>query len=254
MSAPIARAEESNFACDDEPARWLATCLPGGVHSTLSPIDCDDSALLEEERKAVRRARPGRRHEFATGRRCAREALTMLGEGGVPLSAPVLMPNAHRSVDWPAGIVGSISHSDELCVAAVAEASTIAALGVDLEPRLPLEENLWTEIALPAELRAAGIPDTVARGEFAKLVFSAKESVFKCVHPTWKQWLDFQDVTLSVHFESESTGAFRAALSQRALERAAGPPELRGRFALSPSCIFTAAWIDGRGAEGSALR
>ena len=246
----MALAEEA----DDPPARWLATCLPGGVHSAISPIDFDDSALLEEERKVVQRARPGRKREFATGRRCAREALAMLGETGVPLSAPVLMPNTHRAVDWPAGVVGSISHSDQLCIASVAEASTIAALGIDLEPRLALEEDLWSEIGLPAELHAARIPTTVPRGEFAKLIFSAKESVFKCVHPLWKQWLDFKDVTLSVHFESGNKGAFRAVLSEGALERTAGPPELRGRFALSQSCIFTAAWIHDRGALDSALR
>ncbi|MGW1719875.1 hypothetical protein [Streptomyces sp. NPDC002156] len=52
---------------------------------------------------------PSRRHEFATVRRCAREALAALGLQPVPI-----LPDRHGAPHWPATLLGSLTHCRRL--------------------------------------------------------------------------------------------------------------------------------------------
>ncbi|MEZ4239751.1 MAG: 4'-phosphopantetheinyl transferase superfamily protein [Myxococcota bacterium] len=75
----------------------------------------------------------------------------------------------------PPGVVGSLSHSRDLAVAALGRASDHRALGLDIELDTPLDPGLWDAIATPPE-RAAW-PDPA--GHAPKRLFSVKESAFK---------------------------------------------------------------------------
>ncbi len=93
---------------------------------------------------------------------------------------------------WPEGIVGSISHDPCIAVAAAARERDFAALGIDVEPSEPLPPDLLDLIATPRE-RAEVAENSLE----ARLLFAAKEAVYKAVYPLDRTFLDFQDVEVN---------------------------------------------------------
>jgi len=170
-------------------------------------LDGEAEPLWPAERAAVAQAVPRRQREFAAGRACARRLLERLG-----LPPAAVPANADRSPIWPAGAIGSIAHDASICVVAVAKAGPLLSLGVDVEPDAPLEDELWPTVCSPRELAALLRRPGPERGAAARLVFSAKESVYKCLHPLLRIPLRFHDVEL----ELASDGGFRARLCGRA--------------------------------------
>jgi len=170
----------------------------------------DEEALLPEERRLVARAVAGRRSEFATGRACARALLAELG-----LAAGPLLRDADRVPLWPAGAVGSISHTrgrpadaeGSLCVVAVAPAAEVAAVGVDVEPDRELEPELWPRIATRRELAwLSGQPEG-ERGRLVRALFGVKECVYKAAFPRRRERWGFHDVEVEL---DPATSGFRA--------------------------------------------
>jgi enterobactin synthetase component D / holo-[acyl-carrier protein] synthase len=75
-------------------------------------------------------------------------------------------------------------------------------------------------------------------GTWAKVLFSAKEAVHKCLYPTIRLTLHFLDVTITL---DRPTGRFAVAPARA---RAATLSELRrleGRFVVTPSHVLSAA-------------
>lgn len=179
------------------------------------------------------RATPARIAEFAAGRWCAQQALGALGVPVLPV--PV---GEHREPVWPAGVVGSITHSGAYRAAAVALTTALTTLGVDVE---------WGDSLLPAVADVALTPAERSRftagsslaSALQLAVFSAKESVFKAWFPRTYVWLDFADVTidLSVPTTAGPAGSLRGTFT--ATPAAAAPDavgmdirQLAGRYSL----------------------
>jgi 4'-phosphopantetheinyl transferase EntD len=155
-----------------------------------------ESSLLAEEREAVKNAVLSRRQQFAAGRSLARQAWQRLGH---PPSA--LLNDGQRVPLWPAGLVGSITHTHVWCAVAVARGSEVSGLGADVEVATPLEPNLWDRVCRPEErafLRAQA-PDTA--GLLGKALFSAKESIYKALYPSVRVFLDFQGMRIELEPE-----------------------------------------------------
>ncbi|UQX05342.1 4'-phosphopantetheinyl transferase superfamily protein [Streptomyces sp. RerS4] len=169
----------------------------------------DPGALAElfpEEELLVEGAQQGRRGEFATVRRCAREALGKLGVDPAPI-----LRDPKGAPRWPAGFVGAMTHCDGYRAAVVAPADRAAAIGIDAEPNLPLRSAGVAElVTVPAE--RAWLPALAARRpdvQWERLVFSAKESVYKVWYPLTGRWLDFEDAEITV---DPAWSTFRARL------------------------------------------
>lgn len=164
----------------------VAICTSGHDHAYAS--------LLPTERLAVENAVSRRQVEFASGRYCARRAMEAVGIAGVSI------PMADdRSPQWPAEIVGSISHCRTRCIAAVARKSNgFLSLGIDIEDAAELDENLWHSICRPEELDALSLLSPQRRGLAATTIFSAKEAVYKCQYPLTGLMLDFLDVSIAL--------------------------------------------------------
>ena len=115
-------------------------------------------------------------------------ARILLGELGADPSAP--LPRAPSGAPcWPNGVVGSLAHDEEFAVAAAARRGRLLGLGIDVEPAEPLPEDIVDLVLLEAEQReTAG--DRVAQ----RLVFVAKEAVYKAIHPLDGTPLDFSDI------------------------------------------------------------
>jgi 4'-phosphopantetheinyl transferase EntD len=108
--------------------------LPHGVVAVEAFEDVPGESSFPGEESLVVNAVEARRREFITARRCAREALAKLGYAPVPIRA-----GRKREPLWPAGLVGSITHTAGFRAAAVAPRSMLASIGIDTEQndRLP---------------------------------------------------------------------------------------------------------------------
>jgi 4'-phosphopantetheinyl transferase EntD len=171
---------------------------PGVVLAVAGPGD-DAAPLFPGEAALVARAVERRRRDFTAGRACAREALRALGFPAAALGA-----HPERDPTWPAGAVGSITHTDGWVAAVAAPADAFAGLGLDAESADGLDDDVIRLVCRPGEPR-----DPVA----AKAVFCAKEAVYKAVFPSTRRFLEFHDV--EVRFEAgaaEEGGSFTATV------------------------------------------
>jgi 4'-phosphopantetheinyl transferase EntD len=169
-----------------------------------------EAPLYPEEEALVARAVAKRRREFAGVRSCARRAMEKLG---VP-PQPVL-PGERGAPRWPDGIVGSMTHCAGFCGAALARAGDLASIGIDAEPAGPLPDGVLRAVALPAEAeRLSRLAAERPEVHWDRLLFSAKESVYKAWFPLTRKWLDFSeaDIEITVDPGEEPGGTFRAAL------------------------------------------
>jgi len=211
----------------------LEEILPGEVAAAEAFDDPPGTVLYPEEEVAVSRAVDKRRREFTTGRLCARRALVRLGLPEVPIPS-----GPDRQPQWPPGVVGSITHCAGYRAAALAHDRYLAALGIDAEPHDRLPDGLLGAVALPGEqARLATLARNVAEVHWDRLLFSAKESVFKTWYPLARRWLGFEgaDVTL------DPGGTFRVRLLVSGPEVAGRPlSTLDGRWLVRNSLLVTA--------------
>lgn len=127
---------------------------------------------------------PKRWSEFLAGRLCAAEALLSLGKTG-------RVGRMGRAPLWPDGAVGSISHTNRRAMAVVS--TSHAALGLDCETRLTEAEAHEIENVIFGPDDAANRPEDMTPGDFATLVFSAKEAVYKAIASELTDIPDFRE-------------------------------------------------------------
>ncbi|MFI6370462.1 4'-phosphopantetheinyl transferase [Streptomyces sp. NPDC050546] len=195
--------------------------------------DGADTPLYPEEAALMTRAVAKRRREFAVVRSCARRAMEKLGVPPQPI-----LPGERGAPGWPAGLAGSMTHCDGYCAAALVRAADLASLGIDAEVHGPLPEGVLPSVSLPSEAEhlrrlAAQRPDI----HWDRLLFSAKESVYKAWFPLTGKWLDFMEADIELSVD----GGFSAALlvpgplvGDRRLDR------FEGRWTTSRGLVATA--------------
>jgi 4'-phosphopantetheinyl transferase EntD len=221
MARPTAPPASGCWTTGD--AAPLAGLLGPAVSVVEAFTDDEQPTLLAGERSLVSGAIPSRVAEFTSARRCARDALAALGSPPVPiLSGP------HREPLWPTGIVGSITHCLGYRAAAVAPASGGRALGIDAEPNLPLPDGVLDIVARPDERAAVALlTDAVPDVAWDRLLFSAKESVYKAWFPVTGTWLGFEDAEISV---GDGTFVVSIDAPRPCLAAAPAPQVMMGRW------------------------
>ena len=174
--------------------------LPSVVASADTHEDLEVE-LFPEELRSMGRAVDKRRREFVTGRACARLALSRLG------IAPTAIANGERGEPlWPVGVVGSITHCAGYRGCAVALAEDVRSLGIDAEVNAPLPAGVLRRVAFGRERELEGGHEGTC---LDRLLFSAKEAVYKAWYPMMGRGLSFEDVEIS--FDHGAT-AFSARL------------------------------------------
>ncbi|MFD5466399.1 4'-phosphopantetheinyl transferase [Kitasatospora sp. NPDC127059] len=182
----------------------IGDLLPDVVVTEVAYDDPPEARLEPAEEAAVARAVDKRRREFTTVRHCARTALTRLGVPYRPL-----VPGLRGAPSWPEGVVGSLTHCDGFRAAAVTRAGALASLGIDAEPALPLPEGVLGSVALPVEQqRLTALTAAQPATPWDRILFSAKESVYKAWFPLTELWLDFHEAELDL----SPDGTFTARL------------------------------------------
>lgn len=171
---------------------WL---LPADVSCAATRAESvPDGTLFPEEEALVAKSVAKRRNDFATARACARRAMAGLG---LP---PVAVLHGHRGRPlWPEGIVGSLTHCAGYRAAALARATDVLSLGIDAEPHAPLPTGVRELVTLPAERERIGpaAPEGAGEIHWDRVLFSAKESVFKVWYPVTGIELDFIQADLT---------------------------------------------------------
>ncbi len=135
-----------------------------------------------------------RQAEFFHGRLCARAALAALGVHGAQVGT-----GPAREPLWPAGTIGSISHTRSLAAAVALPAARHRGVGIDIEAHaddsaqasiagMVLNER---ELAL---LRAQG--GALGDAILLSLAFSAKESFYKAVYGAVGRFVDFDAIEI----------------------------------------------------------
>lgn len=203
---PKVSTTPQNSPTPNQASATLRPLLPAAVVVIERREPGNPADLLPAESHYVARARAKRLQEFAAGRACARAALGVFGVHGVALPAA-----DDRQPVWPAGFLGSITHTAGFCAAAVARRSAIKALGIDSERVGAPTPDIWSALCRAEELAWIDALPAADRPAAVTLVFSAKEAFYKCQYPVAAEWLDFHDVRIEVAGWGAAAGVFTAS-------------------------------------------
>jgi enterobactin synthetase component D / holo-[acyl-carrier protein] synthase len=209
--------------------------LPRSVVAVEAFADRAGEAAHPGEADLIANAVEVRRREFITARRCAREALQRLGRPPVPIR-----PGLRREPQWPSGVVGSITHCAGYRAAAVAPAVAVAAVGIDAEPHGPLPDGVLQVVTANGD---AGVLTELARQypevHWDRLLFSAKESVYKAWFPLTHRWLGFEEASIEI---DPLAATFTARIHVSGERRDGGPDLtlLHGRYLVAGGLVLTA--------------
>lgn len=133
-----------------------------------------------------------RQAEFIAGRLCARSILDAYGEG-----QHVVAVGSHREPVWPAGFIGSITHSSHYAAAIACKAEGVAGIGIDVETIIKDEarQAMMDMVVNQKEVSyLRRFENYLSFDSLLTLIFSAKESFFKAAFPQVKTYFDFDAV------------------------------------------------------------
>lgn len=174
-----------------------------------------------------------RKSEFVAGRYMARQALIALGSTSFTVGI-----GTNRAPLWPDAFVGSISHSKEYAICAVANVANITRLGIDVENFLDEKSarDIVGSVLIRSEYTLVGTysnPNPV----IVTLIFSAKESLFKALYPEVGRYFDFDVVqTKIINFK---TGIFSLELVKELNPSLPVGTRFEGIFELGADTVFT---------------
>ncbi|MFG2339577.1 4'-phosphopantetheinyl transferase [Streptomyces yangpuensis] len=213
----------------------LQTILPPKVRLAQSFSNRADITLFPQEAAVVANSVRKRKDEFTTVRACAREALRSLGYPPVPL-----LPGERGAPIWPAEVVGSMTHCPGYRAAVVARQSEVMALGIDAEPNVPLPDGVLAAIARPEELAVLKVLPAGGGTAWDRVLFSAKESVYKAWFPLTRRFLDFQDATVTI----APDGTFTSRILAPGPIVEGRPLPFEGRWTVSDGLVTTATVVE----------
>lgn len=160
----------------------------------VDPREVDpEHVLLPIELDAVARAIDTRRLQYAAGRHCAREGMRALGLPPGPVTQ-----DADRAPCFPRGLVGTITHTQWWCAAAMALDTSHSGLGVDVEPDSPLKPSLFNSVLTADEVAQLEQLEEPLRGLVGKLIFSAKECAYKAQYTVSRTFYGFHGMRVTL--------------------------------------------------------
>ncbi|WP_103532632.1 4'-phosphopantetheinyl transferase [Streptomyces sp. SM11] len=224
--------------------------------------------LPDPRELALLRGRPEATvRRFAAARSCAHRCLDQLSLPYVPL-----LRTAEGGPVWPSGVVGSITHCAGYRGAVAARTGVWAALGVDAERALPLSPGVLDLVATGPERRGvaelSGIRPDVP---WDRLLFSAKESVYKAWHPATARWIGTRAIEVAFTTDGLFTASVRPERTQppparrrpvdaRATTAGGGVPHrargaypYTGRWYVGDGLLLTAVAVPGAGTRSPGL-
>jgi 4'-phosphopantetheinyl transferase EntD len=172
--------------------------------------------------------RDKRQLEFAAGRLAARAAIEASGHNP---QFPAI--GLGRQPLWPEGLTGSLTHTTDVAIAAVAPKDAYTGLGIDIEELQVLDDSVTAAILTSTERNQIGDDDAAIMH-----LFSFKESIFKCVYPQLGEYFDFRDVEVV-----GSGGDLRARCVDKDHVAAAYVQQIRGDSRRVDNHVVSACWL-----------
>ncbi|TGS48534.1 MULTISPECIES: 4'-phosphopantetheinyl transferase superfamily protein [unclassified Mesorhizobium] len=183
-------------------ARAMAAMAPAGVRTGCRIIrEGDETHLLSAEAGSIPARQPAMRRASGAARWIAHRLLADAGFDGF-----ALLRTPSGAPAWPQGITGSLAHDDDMAVAAVAPVAAIGSLGIDVEPALPLPDEISALVAMPAD--RIGAADRQLAG---RILFAAKEAVYKAAYPLDREVLGYEDIAVDLETGHATTRTGRKA-------------------------------------------
>jgi phosphopantetheine--protein transferase-like protein len=209
----------------------IQSLFPDCVATACCRIADAVGSIDPAEYSSIKHAVEARQQEFRAGRMCARQALKQLGCFTDPLRK---LPN--RSISWPEGIIGTVSHNEIWCGAAVARRCDVAGIGLDMETVARIGENLWRRILTTEERTWLGLQPAAESQQWAALIFSAKEAAYKCIAALVPRRIGFMDAVIVPDLQE---GAFAVHLKGSIAGDLPQGLQLQGRFFFFAGAVFT---------------
>jgi 4'-phosphopantetheinyl transferase EntD len=210
--------------------RW-SELIPDQVVVVSATEEMWKTPVLPEEETLISQAMEKRQREFRAGRHCAHAALAKLG-----LPPKPILRDEKRAPIWPSGYLGSISHCQDFCFAACCTLGEIQGLGIDVEPLAPLRTGVDSYIHNKREDSFLQTHPELPE----RLIFSAKESLYKCYYPSIKRYFGFHTVELTIDPVNQRFHFTQSAETQLELPRNLN---FYGRYLTNQSHLFTACWL-----------
>ncbi|MYM60271.1 4'-phosphopantetheinyl transferase superfamily protein [Vibrio sp. OCN044] len=140
--------------------------------------------------------------EYLAGRIVARKAIERING-----TTPQIGTHKDRSPIWPQGLIGSITHSDGVVIAAVAEQKHHRLLGIDFEHWMSaqLADELCDQLLDQSEKQLL-LQSDLAFERGVTLIFSLKESFYKALYPHVNTFFGFDEAR--VRSIDTTNGAF----------------------------------------------
>ena len=173
----------------------LPNPFPDHISFCLLPIHSTSNQKLHpaEENYFSQLDSVSRKEHYRSGRICAGEVLSKLGARG----QPVLRDPQTREPLWPEGISGAITHSGNWAAAAAGKTSNVLGIGIDLEDlERPVDSRISRHVCIPEEQKWLQECEEDCLEQNLKIIFSAKESIFKAFFPYTRTYLHFHDARI----------------------------------------------------------
>jgi len=173
----------------------LPNPFPDHISFCLLPIHSTSNQKLHpaEENYFSQLSSVSRKEHYRSGRICAGEVLSKLGARG----QPVLRDPQTREPLWPEGISGAITHSGNWAAAAAGKTSDVSGIGIDLEDlERQVDSRISRHVCIPEEQKWLQECGEDFLEQNLKIIFSAKESIFKAFFPYTRTYLHFHDARI----------------------------------------------------------
>ena len=194
--------------------------------------------LLPEEEIFLKTLSSTRRQtEFSLGRSCAHKALEKF-----KLETEPITRNAEtREPCWPETVRGSITHSGEYAAAAVGLADDVSGIGIDLESLSRVVDfNISRHVCVDKEMEWLKNLSPKKANQGLRIIFSAKESIFKCLFPISRTYLYFKDATVEI---DEDNDEFTFTLSRECSGITEAGFRHIGKFSIIDKMLLTAIYV-----------
>jgi len=178
-----------------------------------------------------------RRAEFSLGRYCARRALSKFELESVP----ILRIAETREPCWPESVRGSITHSEGFAAAAVGLAKDVSGFGIALERLSSIVDfNIRRHVCVDKEREFLESLPAEQANRYLRIIFSAKESIFKCFFPISQTYLYFQDAEIII---DDKNSEFSFLLSKACTGITSAGFQHSGRFSIKDDLLLTSIYI-----------
>lgn len=150
-------------------------------------VDADFDILNIPLPDSLSNAVAKRKGEFLAGRYLANKIIELMG-----LPDAKVAIDKHKAPIWPAGIMGSISHSKSKALCVITKYHNDRFLGIDIEHWLsPSDAQCLASNIVVNDHEYKMMQPFVTFEQAITLIFSAKESLYKAIFKAFEHYVDF---------------------------------------------------------------